>query len=1204
MDKRVKDQRISNITERPNAADKPHTDFFINPRPNPRPNPPPPEEEKEEEEGDLSHYSDNDLFQLLDLNNPSDRELEAKLYSLINKYNQIKTKIGQQLKRFYINIFNHFFETEDSDDEEDDTEGFETKKSDTKEDTTTKKDEKPAYTKSLDYTKGSLNPILKETVKRVVSIDSSFRNTTTYPYSTDFTFNLSETLRDIVSLKLYSVSIPYNWYTINQNYGSNFFYIKGNSNGINNGNFDYKISIPYGNYTAPSLISAVNDSIQTNLINVNPDISFGTTQLDYNSVNGRCTLTLDIMNVYNETNYSLYFPISNFSNNATKNSIPELFGYINGSYNPFTIYSNISIFTPTTPYTNNNNYTLTSTNNYFTINIYQASVSFNSGLNTNIISSYDESKILHSIQVKLSLPTGSSPSGTQIFADLNTQLANSQDLIQSYSSSINTSENMLSSMISVVEASSEYVNNYFPQNSHKFALNLRPNRKTTSNVPNQKMVVVFPDETSINSPIWTGPTSLFNFPSQTMEVQNEYSELNSYTTTYIVNTSPFIILKCIAVGYGIFANLGEQLNNGLYDISLNDYKIEIPNSPDNGYILSQYYNAIQSSFDNLNTASNGQVVGTIDNKNNNYYTDLTFSIKKVITTENFYLDVSNSFLTTLGLSIPTINGNDGTITFSVENIQSFTINNDNNTFFIHPSSISSGDNQYMEIAEVSINTGNFNISDLVNSINDVFNTYSSNNMNLSGTSLVYSIVNGSTINFSLTVNVQAVLKNKDYVLYFFDASSRNTDPPAKDVDVPENEYYAYHYTYAPYTGFPDCYYWYYHTDNDISGNSWRRNLGFLDPSYSLTPPTTSNTNTTVVSGTIQNVSNLLNLTSENNYFQLKPIYDPSGGVYDGDSTITYTLDLNTGSLYSKEQIRDSINRALNKTGSIAIGSYVDTSNPNTIIRLNVNNIFSAKDYSVIFYDPAGFNQCNYGPRSSAEATTSDTTLGWKIGFRTNVVYDLTPGNLSTNSISGVTYYGDYIANSYTYNPTTRIAAITGDTSVNVNLYNYFLIILDDYTQNHLNDGLVTTVTADIDVPLPSYATKSSYRCVVGTEQYAVSNTSSSTNYNKLTNAQIYSANQILTNQQTKYLGNTLSSGPFIQDIFGIIPVKTAGLSYGQTYAEFGGTLQIQERVYFGPVNISRMTVRIMTDKGNILDLNNQNWSFSLITEQLYNPNKG
>ena len=35
-------------------------------------------------EEDISNYTDNDLFQLLDLNNPTDRELEAKLYTLID----------------------------------------------------------------------------------------------------------------------------------------------------------------------------------------------------------------------------------------------------------------------------------------------------------------------------------------------------------------------------------------------------------------------------------------------------------------------------------------------------------------------------------------------------------------------------------------------------------------------------------------------------------------------------------------------------------------------------------------------------------------------------------------------------------------------------------------------------------------------------------------------------------------------------------------------------------------------------------------------------------------------------------------------------------------------------------------------------------------------------------------------------------------
>ena len=79
------------------------------------------------------------------------------------------------------------------------------------------------------------------------------------------------------------------------------------------------------------------------------------------------------------------------------------------------------------------------------------------------------------------------------------------------------------------------------------------------------------------------------------------------------------------------------------------------------------------------------------------------------------------------------------------------------------------------------------------------------------------------------------------------------------------------------------------------------------------------------------------------------------------------------------------------------------------------------------------------------------------------------------------------------------------------------------------------------------------------------------------------------------------SGPFAKDVFGIIPMKLSGLQNGQSFVEFGGTLQNQERIYFWPVNIHRMSVKLLSDRGNVVDLNGANWSFSLICEQLYRP---
>jgi hypothetical protein len=123
------------------------------------------------------------------------------------------------------------------------------------------------------------------------------------------------------------------------------------------------------------------------------------------------------------------------------------------------------------------------------------------------------------------------------------------------------------------------------------------------------------------------------------------------------------------------------------------------------------------------------------------------------------------------------------------------------------------------------------------------------------------------------------------------------------------------------------------------------------------------------------------------------------------------------------------------------------------------------------------------------------------------------------------------------------------------------VVLNDYCQNHLNDGLVTVTKTDYDIPLPSYANRTTYQCDASGQLSIVNG--------NLTSKQLYSANQILNTKQVNQKQNVYSSGPFTQDIFALIPVKTAGLSPGQSFIDFSGTLQNQERTYFGPVNIRK-----------------------------------
>ena len=51
--------------------------------------------------------------------------------------------------------------------------------------------------------------------------------------------------------------------------------------------------------------------------------------------------------------------------------------------------------------------------------------------------------------------------------------------------------------------------------------------------------------------------------------------------------------------------------------------------------------------------------------------------------------------------------------------------------------------------------------------------------------------------------------------------------------------------------------------------------------------------------------------------------------------------------------------------------------------------------------------------------------------------------------------------------------------------------------------------------------------------------------------------------------------------------------------EFSGSLQDNARTYFGPVNIDKMRVKLLDDKGNVLNLNGCDWCVTLICDCLY-----
>jgi hypothetical protein len=81
--------------------------------------------------------------------------------------------------------------------------------------------------------------------------------------------------------------------------------------------------------------------------------------------------------------------------------------------------------------------------------------------------------------------------------------------------------------------------------------------------------------------------------------------------------------------------------------------------------------------------------------------------------------------------------------------------------------------------------------------------------------------------------------------------------------------------------------------------------------------------------------------------------------------------------------------------------------------------------------------------------------------------------------------------------------------------------------------------------------------------------------------------------------NFRAKAPTSPDILAILPVKTSNLNTGTMISEMSGSLQENIRVYFGPVNIERMKIKLLDDKGNIINLNGLDWCVTLICECLY-----
>ena len=165
--------------------------------------------------------------------------------------------------------------------------------------------------------------------------------------------------------------------------------------------------------------------------------------------------------------------------------------------------------------------------------------------------------------------------------------------------------------------------------------------------------------------------------------------------------------------------------------------------------------------------------------------------------------------------------------------------------------------------------------------------------------------------------------------------------------------------------------------------------------------------------------------------------------------------------------------------------------------------------------------------------------------------------------------------------------MTADSVCHLNNPYQCIFILDDMNHNHSNHTAVGSLINQTMDSLPSF--KQGCESLHNGIFYHTIPRSRTRN-------QIYSLNQM--NKDLKEI-KLQRQQPIYSDVFAIFPLKyNTGINYSIT----GGSIHNNKRTYFGPVNIEKLKIRLVDERGKELNFNGSEWSFTMRVNQVYQIN--
>lgn len=291
------------------------------------------------------------------------------------------------------------------------------------------------------------------------------------------------------------------------------------------------------------------------------------------------------------------------------------------------------------------------------------------------------------------------------------------------------------------------------------------------------------------------------------------------------------------------------------------------------------------------------------------------------------------------------------------------------------------------------------------------------------------------------------------------------------------------------------------------------------------------------------------------------------------NSITYYFNLPSGN-YDPSSIVIALNTDSNWSPSPRPNGLNWDFNPTTSkLSFTTGNLSDTVFY---FYDESTVSGSGSGclSESGMENMEINKNLGWYLGFR--------PVMYTNSDKQFLTFIKAYSANS------TNVV----DATIDLTGPKYFSIILDDFNKNRQNKGLVNiALVENTKLNLPNYYSSDLKFDCCGNKVEV-----SSGKYKKITQAQSYSINQILQNRKNKLQksGRLISS-----DILAILPIDINSNTRTQPYTVFGVNMLLNERRYYGPVNINKFKIRLVDDRGLTVNLNGADWTMSLLVNELY-----